>query len=58
MEAKANRPRGRPRKMWKKALDDNMTRCALSPADAKDRSLWRGRIHGVNWPTLVNLDIS
>jgi hypothetical protein len=34
-----------------------MTRCALSPVDEKDRSLWRGRIHGAKQPTWVNLDV-
>jgi hypothetical protein len=51
MEVVGKRPRGRPRNTLMKTLEDNMTRCALSPADAKDISLWRGRIHGAKWPT-------
>jgi hypothetical protein len=39
MEVEGNRPRGRPSKTWMKTLEDDMTRCALSPADTKDRSL-------------------
>jgi hypothetical protein len=50
MEVEGNRPRGRPRKTWMKMLEDDTKRCALSPADAKYRSLWRGRIHDVKWP--------
>jgi hypothetical protein len=57
MEVEGIRPRGRPTKTWMKTLEDDMTRCALSPADTKDRSLWRGRIHGAKQPTWVNLDI-
>jgi hypothetical protein len=44
-------------KMWMEMLEDNMRRCALSPVEAKERCLWRGRIHGAKWPTWVNLDI-
>jgi hypothetical protein len=57
MEVVGNGPRCRPRKTWMKTLEDDMTRCALSPADGKDRSLWRGRIHGAKRPTWVNLDM-
>jgi hypothetical protein len=39
-----------------KTLEDDM-KCVLSTAGIKDRSLWRGRIHGVKWPTWVNMDI-
>jgi hypothetical protein len=58
MELESNRPRGRMRKTWTKMLEDVMTSCVLSPADAKDRSLWRGKIHVVKRSTRVNLDIS
>jgi hypothetical protein len=57
MEVEGSRPRGRPRKTWMKMLQNDMTRYALSPEDAKDRGLWRGRIHGAKRPTKVNLDI-
>jgi hypothetical protein len=43
--------------MLVKTLRDNTIRCAPSPVDAKDRSLWRGRIHGAQWPPWVNLDL-
>jgi hypothetical protein len=56
MEVEGNRPRGRPRKTWMKTLDD-MRRGVLPPEDAKNRSLWRGRLHGAKRPTRVNLDI-
>jgi hypothetical protein len=52
MVVEGNRPRGRPRKKWMKTLEDDMTRCALSPADTKNRSLWRGRIHGAKTANL------
>jgi hypothetical protein len=39
VEVEGNRPRGRPTKTWMKTLEDDMTRCALSTMDAKDRSL-------------------
>jgi hypothetical protein len=38
MEVEGNRLRDRLRKVWMKTLEDNMTRCALPPADAKDIS--------------------
>jgi hypothetical protein len=56
MEVEGSRPRGRPRKRMK-MLEDYMRRCALSPADAKDRSFWENGIHGVKRSTLVNLDV-
>jgi hypothetical protein len=31
MEVEGDRQRGRPRKTWMKSLEDDMTRCALSP---------------------------
>jgi hypothetical protein len=37
MEVEGNRPRGRPKKTWMKTLEDNISRCALSPDDAMDR---------------------
>jgi hypothetical protein len=57
MEVVGKRPRGRPRKTWLTTLKDDMIRGALSPEDARDRGLWRKRIHGAKWPTRVNLDI-
>jgi hypothetical protein len=40
-----------------KTLEDDISRCALSPEEAKDRGLWRGRSHGAKQPTRVKLDI-
>jgi hypothetical protein len=50
LEVVGKRTRGRLMKIWMKMLEDDM-KCVLSPADAKDRSLWRGGIHGVKRPT-------
>jgi hypothetical protein len=45
------------KKMWMEMLENkNMGRCALSPVNAKDRSVWRGRIYGAKRPTQLNLD--
>jgi hypothetical protein len=45
MEVEGNRPRGRPRKTWMKTSEDDVRRCVVSPADAKDIRLWRWRIY-------------
>jgi hypothetical protein len=46
-----SRPGGRPRKTWMKTIEDDMRRGALSPMNAENRSLWKGRNHGTKRPT-------
>jgi hypothetical protein len=43
--------KGCDRKTWAKSLDDYMRKCPPLLVDVKDRSLWRGRMHGAKHPT-------
>jgi hypothetical protein len=53
MEVDEMRSRGRPRKVEE---CDDLRKYDLHTEDAMNRCLWRGRVHGANWPTQVILE--
>jgi hypothetical protein len=56
MEVDGRRSRGRSRKMWTNVIENDLERYDLHAEDAMNRCLWRGRVHGANWPTQVILE--
>ena len=45
VQAPGRAPRGRPKKTWRKCVEDDMTDCETTEADARDRVKWRGVIN-------------
>jgi hypothetical protein len=56
MEVDGRRSRGRPRKMRRDLIEDDLNRYDLHVQNAMDQCLWRGKVHGANWPTQVILE--
>ena len=43
--------RGRPKKTWKKQVENEMKKNGLGKEDARDRTKWRGIVKTMNMPT-------